>query len=367
MIIPRWIVPAQATLRRVKWAQCFICSACALAALLLLRRVATNKSTAGLAFVSHKPPPIPNIVHFVMMKRDEHSELNFSFASFLSVYSALQVLQPSRVYIHTDYNKTMIARARVSESRWTRLLLTRFPEVTVNQVPSVTHANGREIKHVEHRSDMVRFGQVYDKGGLYMDFDVYALRDARALREAGFSSIVGRQQGGTINNGCFMAQQGSALAFLMQRDQWSAFTGGWRAHSVNLLTSIAERLVRSPGEVLILDQLAMAPVGWEEKDIARMYAPHHGASVPHFPQVNDDAEDPIARWDDRVRSEDWEMDFSATYFLHAFRRDHADIPGFRGVSVKYITERNSNFALATWNIVQMGIQEGIFSETDDEI
>jgi hypothetical protein len=364
MELPRFLVPKQANFQNARWIRLFVAFGGAIMALFIISSLVHNDSIS-LPSVSYRKQPIPNIVHYTMMMRDEWSEFKISFVSFLSVYSALRILKAPQVYIHTDFNETMLRRAREGGTKWTRALLTTFPEIIINQVPVITHANGMEITFVEHRSDMVRFDQVYEKGGLYLDFDVYPLRDVTILREAGFNTVVGRQNDGALNNGCFMSQPKSALSYLMKRDQWTTFDGGWLTHSVDLLTRIAERLVRSPGEVLILDQLAMAPWGWGDEDVTNMYAPHK-ESVPQFPQVNDPTEDPIARWQNKVRGSEWEKDFSASYFLHAFRPHSGSMPGFNGVNVKYILERNSNFALATWNIVQIGLQEGVFSKTDDE-
>lgn len=303
-----------------------------------------------------------------MMQKNPDSQFHFSFHAFLSVYSALRILKPTKIYIHSDFNDTMISQARERGSKWTRTLLNSFPEVIqINPVPVITHANGHEMKDVEHRSDMVRFDQIYQKGGIYMDFDVLTLRDARPLREVGFYSIVGRQNGGEVNNGCFMGQKGSALAFIMKRDQWTTYDGGWTTHSVALLTRVAERLARAPNEVLILDKQSLAGAGFDDGSVDWTYAVH-ATTVPQFPQVNDLTEDPIERWDNRVRSQEWEQDYSSTYFLHAFKTHGGrKIPGFKGVSVKYLMDRNSNFALAASTILQIGLEEGIFEANDEEL
>jgi hypothetical protein len=187
------------------------------------------------------------------------------------------------------------------------------------------------------------------------------------LRKLGFNTIVGRQIDGKVNTGCVFAKKKSPLAYLMRRDQYVVFNNGWETHSVQLLTDVANRLVRSPGQVLIMDSPAMAPIGWGGDDTNQMFGPHKDTKIPQFPQLNDPSEDPIIRWDRKAKSESWEMDFSPTYFLHAFKARHHEIPDFEGVTVKYVLDRNSNFALAASPIVEMGIKEGIFSATSDEI
>lgn len=220
---------------------------------------------------------------------------------------------------------------------------------------------------MEAKSDFVRWDVIYEFGGVYIDWDVLTLRDIRPLREAGFNNVVGRQGGGKVNSGCFMSHMGSSLAYLMKRDQYKAFDGAWETHAVDLVTHVSERLSRAPGEVLILDEKAMAPTGWWSESNDQLFGPHNDTSIPLKPQVNDPTEDPILLWDDKARSEEWEMDFSQTYFLHAFRTRDYDIPDFEGISLPYVLARNSNYAFAAWPIVQRALKEGRITEKDDEM
>ena len=206
---------------------------------------------------------------------------------------------------------------------------------------------------------------MYDKGGVFLDTDVVVLRDVRPLREAGFNGVVGRQSNGKVVAGCFMARRHAALAYVMQREWGLVFENGWRKHATELVTAVAERLAGSPEEVLILDQRAIVPGNWDDQAADAIFKPRN-VSVPVWPQVNDLEEDPLARWYNKARSQEWEMDFSATYFLQSFQPPERVIEGYPGVSVKYVLARNSNYALAVWPIVQRGIKEGVFDETDDE-
>jgi hypothetical protein len=312
-------------------------------------------------------PAIPNIVHYTQLQKNEHSTLHFSFESFLSLYAALRILKPSKIYIHTNFNESMLTEAAQNGSKWTRMVLTSFKEVVINQVQVPEEVNGLTVENIEAKSDFVRWEEVYDKGGIYLDWDVHTLRDVKILRKSGFNNVVGQQPEGPVNTGCFMSARKSALATLMKREQYVVFDNSWEAHSVNLLTDISRRLVRSPGEVLIMESPAFAPFNWRADDMDNLMAPHKDAPASLAAQVNDPVQDPFMRWDKKVTGRDWEHDFSASYFLHAFKtRDH-HVPGYKGVSVRYVLDRDSNFALATWPVVELGVKEGILSPDDDEV
>ncbi|KAF2179430.1 glycosyltransferase family 32 protein [Zopfia rhizophila CBS 207.26] len=307
------------------------------------------------------------IVHYVFLKKDENSTLHFEFQDFLSIYASLIYFKPAAILIHTDHNSSTIKYAASYGNKWTRKILNDFPKVVrMNQVQSPTQANGTVISKIEHKSDFVRIDEIYRTGGIYLDLDVLPLRDVRLLRESGYQSIVGRQFHGRINNGAFMAQKGSALVYLMKRDGPVVFNGGWETHSTKLITSISERLVSCPGEVLIMDEIAFSPTSWTSDSVDRLFAPHNETAVPFSPQVNDPEKDPVLRWDNTTRAKDWEIDFSGTYLLHAYKARGHQVPGFNGVTVPYVLARDSNYALAAWPVVRHALDYGVIDESDDE-
>ena len=328
-----------------------------------VRSIATN-----LHGVTLHRPAIPNVLHFTQLQKNEHATLHFSFQDFLAMYSALRLMKPSKIYIHTSFNETMIDRAIQGGSKWTRMMLTAFPDVVqVNYVEALSHVNDREVYNIEAKSDFVRWEQVAKHGGIYLDWDVLTLRDIRVLRESGFNAIVGRQPGGLINSGVFMCQKGSTLAYLMRRDQYIVFDNGWETHAVTLLTHISERLVQSRNEVLIMDEKAFGPTGWWPESVDNLFAPHNDTKIPLHPQLNDPTDNAMNRWDNKARSQEWEMDYSSTYLLHAYKARGHQVPGFEGVSVRYVLDRNSNYALAAWPVIQLGLADKTFSPEDTEV
>lgn len=338
---------------------------------------ATGSSSSSAELSSTRPGSIPNIVHLVHLKYGEGAELKFSFQFFLCVYSAYLYIQPSTIFIHTDFNATEIEEATQNGSPWTKKVLTVFPKdvLQLNPVTAPTSASselgdGLPLVRIEHKSDFVRMQQVAQHGGLYLDSDVLTLRSPAPLLHAGFKAVVGRQGDANINNGCFLATRDSALVALMNRDMPRVFSGEWQQHSIGLLTPLAERLAFVPGEVLIMDAKAFAPTGWWDESAFALYAEVEGdgEAVGTINQVNDvETMDPFDRWTNKTRGREWEMDFSATYFLHAFKAMWGPVPNFGGITVPYVLRRRSNYALAAWPIVMQGIKDGIIDETEDSL
>jgi hypothetical protein len=155
-----------------------------------------------------------------------------------------------------------------------------------------------------------------------------------------------------------------------------AFYNGVWAVSVDILTDLAYRLHAVPGEVLIVHPRAFAPASWEVEDEERLFKPHRGSTSGMLPddaarqqppkELRNTCADALAWLGARERAghvEDWEMDFSSTYVLHAF--DNDKIWGWDGkITLEYVLARESNYARAVYPAVWHAIQEGVISKEE---
>ncbi|KAJ3498019.1 hypothetical protein NLG97_g1449 [Lecanicillium saksenae] len=261
---------------------------------------------------------IPNLAHFVYVVADPEGKINFRFSDFVSVFSALHFWKPDEILLHTNASDTMLDAARQGKSgKWSRLLLT-LPNLSVISAAVPTHAgNGKKIENTEHASDFVRVEAVRQFGGIYVDFDVFALRDLRVLRESAFHAICGRQIDGTINSGTFLSAKGSKLINHWAEEMHRVYDGGWIMHGNDVATGLANRLVAEPGEMLIMERQAFAPVGWTREEATRLFEVH-GETDANVPQ--EWLEDSMTLEDDspNATSYDWATSWSSTYLLHAF-------------------------------------------------
>ncbi|KAF2122894.1 hypothetical protein BDV96DRAFT_608721 [Lophiotrema nucula] len=320
--------------------------------------------------------PIPSIVHYVLLKKDEDSIIEFHFAHFLAIYASVVYIEPERISIHTDFNSSEIENALKNGSKWTRKDLSTFPKLlTLNsiQVPQWAGANElHKIDAIEHKSDFVRWNEIVKVGGIYMDWDVVALRPISAILNCGFAFVAGRQYGnehedgkvnGTVNNGVFLTKPNSAMARITVREQPIGFQGDWEGNQ-RFRTQVAERLVAVSNQVLILDRHAFAPTHWFVESIEALFLPNEGPPSPE--PVNIISNDPVELYDNIIRNRmnrmDWEMDLSATYLLHAFSQQRHN----HDITPKKILSRTSNYGIATWEVVRRMKVEGHVSGDEDE-
>lgn len=296
---------------------------------------------------------IPNIVHYVWVLRDPNGDLEFQFKHFASIYSSFLYLHPDTIYVHTNAHPLVIQAAkRTSSNLWTRKILD-IPVVEIRSIDIPTHTKyGAELQALEHRSDFVRPAIMRDFGGVYLDFDVVPIRDMKPLRESGFRNVFGHELNEKVNNGVMLSAKGSRLMDIFDRDQHEAFDGWWISHSVHLLTRMANAMMAIPNEVMILERHAFIPDGWDDERHARLFRRHETqAKLLDNEEISwsDVSQDGFSYWNwtkNRSR-EDWEMDYSKAYTIHALSPPlHVAnrTPACLEISWEYVMERNSNYA-----------------------
>ncbi|KAL2126197.1 hypothetical protein VTI74DRAFT_1485 [Chaetomium olivicolor] len=307
------------------------------------------------------------------------------------MYSAHLFWKPDKIYLHTDAGPETIARARASGTRWTKRILS-MPNLMIHPVaaPHVTQ-KGVNIQRIEHKTDFLRLEVLREFGGVYLDTDAIPLRDIADLRNSGFRNIVAQEFAVTIrfannlNNGVMMSIPDSKFMTIFYHAAHQFYDGKWATASTHLLTDLANRLAALPFEVLILQPQAFSPVSWEYEDQRRLFLPtmdtttatssedHQAEQLLRAAAVQSGScQDMLAWLKNREKMKHgkdadlWELDFSSSYVLHAFDGEIEKILGKdQEIDVKYVLDRQSNYARAVFPAVWHAVQEGIIPK--DEI
>ncbi|KAH6613702.1 hypothetical protein B0J18DRAFT_440733 [Chaetomium sp. MPI-SDFR-AT-0129] len=328
--------------------------------------------------------PIPNIVHYIWLLADQ-TKFSLSFKVFISVYSSHLFLHPDRIYFHTDVPKELWESSKKSGDLWTKRIL-NIPGVTPKFIenPRVT-SKGQEIDTFGAKSDFIRADALGEYGGMYLDVDAIPLRDVAPLRNAGFANVVGgavvlrTKYSGFVNTGVWLSRPHSSLVEIFGRAMDAFYNGVW-AISVDILTDLSFRLHAIPGEVLIMHPKAFAPTSFEVEDQERLFRPHPGSGGANgaitgvkTESLGTTCEDALAwlaereqhQLPGRPHTEGWEMDFSATYVLHAFDDDADRVRGWDGkITLQYVLAQQSNYARAVYPAVKHAIDEGIITKEE---
>lgn len=258
----------------------------------------------------------------------------------------------------------------------------------INAINVPTHTRfGLAIESIEAKSDFIRTAVLVEFGGIYIDTDVIPIRSITPLLQSGFSNVVGLQisEGGygrvgwhavpynQINNGIVLAEKGSTLMRIFQDWQHEAYNGDWAVHSVVLLTDLCYALAPMAREVLILPKHAFSPSSWLKSDLSLLFEPHNDATTLRvadeaaLPPVPTNFIEARAYWaairaGNRIQ-EDWEVDYSGAYMIHAF--DNEKI-WHDTVTLDYVLSRKSNYARVVYPAVLHAIENGLI-EVEAEV
>ena len=181
------------------------------------------------------------IVHFVFGLRDQDEP--FHLVHYLSIASAIAVVQPAEVFVHCDKLPYGIywdlIRPHVSLHRVQPAdAVEAFPyEDTL--VQSSVHA---------HHADIIRLDVLLEYGGLYADIDtLWVTRPPEAcwVAEAAigrevdvFDERIGRARP-SLSNALLFSQRGSAFLRSWRGRIEAALDGSWSAHSCLLADDLA--------------------------------------------------------------------------------------------------------------------------------
>lgn len=315
---------------------------------------------------------IPNIAHFTYILRDPAADFNFQFSHYLSVYAAWYFDRPHSIYLSTNANNESITRAMDGRSgKWNKGIF-NMPGMKINRVIVPKRAkNGVRIQDMEHKSDFVRVKAMHELGGVYRDFDVHTLRPLKPLLQSGFSAVVGRANTGIVNSGIFLSAAGGNFISMWMQDMHKDFDGSWARHSDGTITRLCGRLVRHPAEVLIMERDAFAPGGWYPEAYTELFE-NHGNMRSNLDTIKQGDALPLheekfaERWNHPDRFADWEKDYSSTYLLHAFSpvRSGFKVEGFDHITPRYVLERKSNYARATYPVAKIMYDQGLIEIND---
>lgn len=114
---------------------------------------------------------IPNVIHFVWVQGWRRQ---FSFIQYLTIRAALDMLRPDKIYIYNNEEP-------VNNEWWDKSV--SLSEVEIIHVTVPRHINGKYIEWEQHVADLMRLCILFERGGIYLDFDLLLIRPIGTLLE----------------------------------------------------------------------------------------------------------------------------------------------------------------------------------------
>ena len=285
-------------------------------------------------------------------------------------------MQPETIYIHTNVPEHLIHVSLEDTTNIYARAINKLPNIKYNyhSAPNQT-TTGREIDNLPHRSDFVRADILQKFGGIYLDDDVYLLREVHTLRHIGYENIVGQQLGGNLCNAVIMSTPGNKMMTAYNALMNPIYDGGWETHSVFLLTSVAREFASAGNQVMVVPQETFFPLSWYKEDLETLYQAHDddgdiGKSEPNNNHNTANLTDFINNFALFPEEDSWRLDWRLSYTMHGwtsaikqnFKNTKELIGEYDGITLEYILARNSNFARAVYPAVKDALEKGFLDE-----
>ncbi|PWN24640.1 hypothetical protein BDZ90DRAFT_234912 [Jaminaea rosea] len=329
----------------------------------------------------HDVEAVPNTVHFVILGDKDHFKVNI--VNWLAVWSAHHWMQPDAIYVHTNYDPSVISAARTNPSdAYTRSLF-RIPSVRFNHVvaPHATSNGTAFTGGWAHSSDFIRTEVMAEHGGVYLDSDSFLLRDLEPLRTSGYKMIVGRQRWGAVNLAAMLSVPSSTLMKTYHKLMDKTYNGSWGGHSFELLTRLVEIFQHKPREVLLLPQEALFPLSWDASDLPALYQPVYNGPIPHiryetdlgkaeeafsWGDFHDEVKSPVIDWAKSYNVHGWLSGLFDTRYISVATRREWFGSETGDINLDYLIRRESNFANAVWPALRAAILQGVVEVSQEQ-
>ena len=216
---------------------------------------------------------IPKVIHYLYGLSPDFGGKPWGLAHHVCAMSALERIRPDGILFHCEHEP---------EGPWWEL--TRR-HVSVQSLKAPTEVLGRPLQSVAHRADVLRLETLIDRGGIYLDADVFVHRDFDALLD--HACVLGQEgpdaQFG-LANAVILAKPRS-LFLTRWLDQYHWFRGGpdraapfWNEHSVQLPHFMSKLF---PNEVTVLNCLAFFWPLWVEPHLDWIFASDAPIDLTH--------------------------------------------------------------------------------------
>ncbi|KAJ1619900.1 hypothetical protein T492DRAFT_406860 [Pavlovales sp. CCMP2436] len=200
---------------------------------------------------------IPRVVHFVHGLATSAVDVHFGYEHYLAVVAASTHIRPEVIVFHHHH--------RPSGEWWERAA----PLLTLRHIPLPTEIFGRPLVHAAHRADIVRLRALLEKGGVYLDMDVIALRSFDQLLDSRLPALgrEGLRGEHGLCNAVIVSPPGAP--FLARwLEAYRTFDGSqWAEHSVALPMRLAKA---QPADIRLLEAEAFFWPLWDDAALRRL-------------------------------------------------------------------------------------------------
>lgn len=219
------------------------------------RHIPTSIRKDAIEFVNVKynndEVTIPKIVHLIYINQRPLKSFNYK-----CINSVLRNMPDYQVWIHNDIEP-------VTEE-WTQLK--QNCNVVIKKIERVKEFDGFVVSHVQYEADIIRMNLLYEYGGIYLDTDIYMVKNVNDLLDGHGFYIARETEDNLINCAIISEPKNEFIKIWLKHFATGFRIGVWGWHIRDLPKIILDKYPHylNKYNIRILDYENFCPVHWTQ-------------------------------------------------------------------------------------------------------
>ena len=197
---------------------------------------------------------VPKIVHFVYINQRPLRHFNYK-----CIYSVLRNMPEYQVYIHNDIEP--------DTEEWKNLK--KNDNVIIKKVDRIKEFDNYPVSHVQYEADIIRMDVLYEYGGIYLDTDIYIVKNIESLLDAHSFYIAKETETNFINCVIISEPKNEFVKIWLEHFATGFRIGVWGWHIRDLPKLLLDKYPHyiTKYNIKILDYENFCPIHWTQGHI----------------------------------------------------------------------------------------------------
>ncbi len=197
---------------------------------------------------------IPKIIHLIYINQRPLHNFNYK-----CIRSIIKNMPNYEIWIHNDIEPDSVDWIELKKNK----------NVIIKRIKRVPIFDGFKINHVQYEADIIRMELLYQYGGIYMDMDIYMLKDITSLLD-GHSIYVTKETENSIINCVIISEPGNEFIKIWLDNFATGFrmnNWGWHIRDLPKILLDKYPYYINKYNIRLLDYENFCPMHWTQSEL----------------------------------------------------------------------------------------------------
>ena len=199
---------------------------------------------------------IPKIIHLIYLNQRPLKDFNYK-----CIKSIIKHMPEYQIYIHNDIEPDC--------DEWNELK--KYSNISIKKINRIKEFDGFPISHVQYEADIHRMYLLYEYGGIYLDMDIFIIKDITPLLD-GHSLYIAKETEDNFINCVLISEPKNEFIFIWLKYFATGLRMGiWGWHIRDLPKLLLNKFPNyySKYNIKLLDYENFCPIHWTQSHILK--------------------------------------------------------------------------------------------------